>query len=132
MRALFRLDNSNPVDAAVTRWFDKHRGPLGNIAQHWFGVIKRCGSDVEELIHDHQPTACISGTALAYVAVYTSHVNVGFFQGAELPDPHGLLEGTGKYMRHVKLKPGVEVNAVALSVLIEAAYADLKHRLVTG
>jgi hypothetical protein len=38
--------------------------------------------------------------------VFTAHVNVGFFRGAELSDPNGLLQGTGKFMRHVKLRPG--------------------------
>ena len=40
--------------------------------------------------------------AFAYVNVFRDHVNVGFFHGAFLSDPAGLLEGTGKRMRHVK------------------------------
>ena len=46
-----------------------------------------------------------------------------------LKDPAGLLEGSGKRMRHVKLKPGREVNAAALRDLIDAAYLDIKVRL---
>jgi hypothetical protein len=56
-------------------------------------------------------------------------VNVGFFCGASLADPAGLLEGSGKRMRHVKLTPGREPNAAALRALIAAAYADIKKRL---
>lgn len=56
-------------------------------------------------------------------------MNVGFFTGAMLQDPTGLLEGTGKRMRHVKLKPGREVSSDALNALIEAAYLDVKTRL---
>ncbi|MBU2099292.1 MAG: DUF1801 domain-containing protein [Gammaproteobacteria bacterium] len=97
MRALFRLEQSMANNPAVNRWFDGHRGPLGDLALHWFEVIRRSGDNVEELLHDGQPTACVSGAAFAYVAVYASHVNVGFFQGSELPDPQGLLTGTGKY-----------------------------------
>ena len=55
--------------------------------------------------------------------------NVGFFNGAMLNDPAGLLEGNGKRMRHVKLKPGQKVDAAALRALIDAAYADIKTRL---
>jgi len=58
--------------------------------------------------------------------------NVGFFRGAELADPERLLEGTGKFMRHVKLRPGNEVNAKSLTKLIKAAYTDMKARLAAA
>ena len=60
---------------------------------------------------------------------FTAYVNVGFFRGAEIADPDGLLEGTGKSMRHVKLRPGHDVDAKALMKLIETAYTDMKGRL---
>jgi len=101
------------------------------MARRWFEALRRCGDDVREVLHDGQPTACVDGAAFAYVGVFTAHVNVGFFQGAELPDPGGLLEGSGKFMRHVKLRPDAEADAAALAALIEAAYADVKQRLAT-
>ena len=67
--------------------------------------------------------------AFAYVNAFTAHVNVGFFCGAALPDPAGLLEGSGRFMRHVKLRPGRPVDAAVLQALIDAAYADVKLRL---
>jgi hypothetical protein len=67
-----------------------------------------------------------------YVNVFTAHVNVGFFQGASLPDPTALLQGSGKFMRHVKLRPGVETDEVALRQLIEVAYVDIKTRVENG
>ena len=75
------------------------------------------------------PTACAADAAFAYVDAFTAHVNVGFYRGAELADPAQLLEGTGKYMRHVKLRPGSEVDAEALLKLVETAYTDMKVRL---
>jgi len=57
---------------------------------------------------------------------------VGFFHGAALPDPARLLQGTGKCMRHVKLRPGTATNAAALSRLIDAAYSDIKARIENG
>jgi hypothetical protein len=66
------------------------------------------------------------------VNVFTSHVNVGFFHGASLPDPARLLQGTGKFMRHVKLRPGTATNDTALNKLIEAAYSDIKARVEHG
>ena len=129
MRELFRFDGTAKRHPAVARWWKDHPGPLGDIARRWFEAIHDCGDDVQELLHDGQPTACVAGAAFAYVDAFSSHVNVGFFQGAELPDPVRLLEGTGKYMRHVKLRPGVELDEAALCALIEASYADVKARL---
>jgi len=59
-------------------------------------------------------------------------VNVGFFQGAALPDPARLLQGTGKFMRHVKLRPGTPTDAAALTRLIETAFWDMKARVENG
>ena len=108
---------------------DEHSGDLGAIAHQWFEVMRKCGGDVRELLHDGHPTACVADAAFAYVNAFTAHVNVGFFRGAELADPAGLLEGTGKYMRHVKLRPGSYVDAEALTQLIDTAYTDMKDRL---
>jgi hypothetical protein len=105
----------------------EHAGELGLIAQRWFEVMRACGSDVREVLHDGHPTACVGDAAFGYVNAFTAHVNVGFFNGAELADPEGLLEGAGKFMRHVKLRPGQDINADALTTLIETAYADMKE-----
>jgi hypothetical protein len=107
----------------------EHPGALGTIALHWFDVMRDCG-DVRELLHDGHPTACVGDAAFAYVNAFKDHVNVGFFRGAEIADPKGLLEGTGKLMRHVKLRPEREVDATALTKLIETAYADMRRRLM--
>ena len=80
-------------------------------------------------MHDGHPTACVAEAAFAYVNAFTAHVNVGFFRGAELADPAGLLEGTGKTMRHVKVRPNREIDATALLGLIDTAYIDMKRRL---
>ena len=109
-----------------------HAGELGLIARHWFAVIRGCGDDVLELVHDGCPTACIEDAGFAYVNAFTAHVNVGFFRGAELSDPNGLLQGDGKFMRHVKLRPDRQVDATALVTLINAAYTDMKNRLRPG
>ena len=110
----------------------EHSGELGVIAQHWFEVMRACGDDVRELLHDGHPTACVTDAAFGYVNAFRAHVNVGFFRGAEIADPEGLLEGTGKFMRHVKLRPECDVNATALMKLIATAYADMKGRLKAG
>ncbi len=108
---------------------EKRPGDLGAIARHWFEVMRKCGDDVRELLHDGHPTACVADAAFAYVNAFTAHVNIGFFRGAELADPAGLLEGTGRYMRHVKLRPDSYVDTDVLTKLVDTAYTDMKGRL---
>ncbi len=129
MNQLFRFSSSVKRDPAIEAWMKEQSGEPGVIAQHWFAVMRECGDDVRELLHDGHPTACAGDAAFAYVNAFTSHVNVGFFRGAEIADPAGLLEGFGKYMRHVKLRPANNVDAAALTKLIETAYIDMKERL---
>ena len=129
---MFRLNRAVERDPAIDGWMKEHPGELGAIAQKWFEVMRTCGDEVRELLHDGCPTACLGDAAFGYVNVFTSHVNVGFFQGASLPDPARLLQGTGKFMRHVKLKPGTAANAAELRRLIEAAYSDIKAQVEHG
>jgi hypothetical protein len=123
-----RFPTSVRRDPAIKTWMREQPRELAASAQRWFEVMRGCGDDVREVMHDDQPTACVGEVAFGYVDAFTAHVNVGFFRGAALADPDGLLEGTGKFMRHVKLRPGREVDAGALTRLIETAYADIKHR----
>ncbi|MHB8484197.1 MAG: DUF1801 domain-containing protein [Candidatus Acidiferrales bacterium] len=129
---LLRFNGAVERDPAIDAWLKDHAGELGAIARHWFDVMRSCGDEVRELLHDGCPVACLGDAPFAYVNVFTSHVNVGFFHGAALPDPARLLQGAGKFMRHVKLTPGTPTNAAALSTLIETAYADIKSRVEHG
>ena len=126
---LLRFNGAVERDPAVDAWKKEHAGELGDTAIQWFEVMRKCGDEVRELLHDGCPVACLGDAPFAYVNVFTSHVNVGFFHGAALPDPARLLVGSGKFMRHVKLRPGTATNAVALQRLIDAAYLDMKQRV---
>jgi hypothetical protein len=128
MRQLLRFPTAAKRDPAIEIWMRAHPGELGAIARRWFEVMRGCGDDVRELLHDGHPTACVGDAAFGYVNAFTAHVNIGFFRGAELSDPNGLLQGTGKFMRHVKLRPGDDVDTRALMNLIETAYTDIKER----
>ena len=129
MNGLFRFPDAVRREPAIEVWLREQPGKLGEIAQRWFEVLRNCGDDVREVLHDGHPTACVGDAAFAYVDAFTAHVNVGFFRSAQLADPRGLLSGTGKLMRHVKLRPGEVVDEVALEKLIVAAYRDLQRRV---
>lgn len=94
--------------------------------------MRNCGPDVRELIHDGCPTACVGDAAFGYVNAFSVHAAVGFYNGAALPDPTDLLEGSGKRMRHVKLRPGEEIDEDALGSLIADAYADMRIQASTA
>ena len=111
MSQLFLFPSSVKRDPAIDVWMQEHSGELGTIAQRWFEVMRDCGDDVRELLHDGHPTACVADAAFAYVNAFKAHVNVGFFRGAEL------------------LRPERNVDALALTKLIETSYADMKGRL---
>ena len=85
--------------AAIDVWLSEQLPELGAIAREWFTQMRSCGDDVRELMHDGCPVACVEDAPFGYVNVFRAHVNVGFFYGAELNDPQGLLEGSGKRMR---------------------------------
>jgi hypothetical protein len=125
---LLRFPSSVERDPAIDAWFESRATGLGAIARPWYERMRQCGQDVRELLHDGHPTACVGDAAFGYVDAFTAHVNVGFFLGAHLADPCGLLEGTGKNMRHVKIRPGTEINREALTVLIQAAYLRVKSQ----
>ncbi|HEX4785728.1 MAG TPA: DUF1801 domain-containing protein [Candidatus Sulfotelmatobacter sp.] len=127
-----RFNGAVERDPAIDAWMKQHADELGAIAQQWFEAMRQCGDEVRELLHDGCPVACLGDAPFGYVNAFTSHVNVGFFHGASLRDPAGLLDGTGKFMRHVKLRPGTPINAAELNQLIAAAYTDIKSRVENG
>jgi hypothetical protein len=129
---LLLLDNSLTRDPAIDAWFAARQDALGAMARSWFEVMRACGDEVREVLHDACPVACLGVVPFAYVNAFTAHVNVGFFQGASLPDPAGMLEGSGKFMRHVKLRPGAAVDQAALKALIQTAFTEIKTRIECG
>ncbi len=94
MSQLLRFPTSVERDPAIEDWMHEHSDELGAIAKGWFEVMRDCGDDVRELLHDGHPTAYVGDAAYAYVNAFKAHVNIGFFRGAEIADPNGLLEGT--------------------------------------
>jgi hypothetical protein len=125
---LLRFPTAVERDPAVDAWFESRAGELGAIARPWFARMRQCGDDVRELLHDGHPTACVGDAAFGYVNAFTAHVNVGFFLGAHLADPARLLQGSGRNMRHVKVRPGAQIDREALVGLIQAAYSQVKSQ----
>lgn len=138
LQLLIRYTGVSRHQPAIDVWLSQQDPALADVAREWFARMRRCGDDVRELLHDRYPRrshprpsvggaiACVTNSPFAYVNVFHDHVTVGFYRGAFLADPAGLLEGSARFMRHVKLRPGTDMNSSALQALIEAAYADMK------
>ena len=129
MSDLLRFNGAVRRDPRIEIWFSGFADPLRLTVRTWFERMRNCGADVRELLHDGCPTACVGDAAFGYVNAFRDHVNVGFFFGALLDDPARLLEGTGKRGRHVKLRPGRDIDSAALASLVDAAYVDIQQRL---
>lgn len=127
LNARFRLTGASRRSPEVDAWISRQSETLRPIVKIWFEHIRTCGNDVRELLHDGHPTACVGDIAFAYVNAFQHHVNVGFFNGMLLSDPAGILEGSGKRMRHVKLLPGQPVDETALARLIEESYRETRE-----
>jgi hypothetical protein len=82
---LLRFNGAVERAPAIDAWMREHAGELGAIADHWFGVMRKCGDEVRELLHDGCPVACLGDAPFGYVNVFTSHVNVGFFHAQGCP-----------------------------------------------
>jgi hypothetical protein len=125
---LFPLEDAQRRHPAVDAWFATPPPALRSTARRWFDEMRSCGADVLDVLHDGHPTACVEDVAFGYVNAFKDHVNVGFFVGSSLHDPAGLLEGTGRFMRHTKLRPDVNIDEAALRALILAAYEVIKEQ----
>ncbi|MBU1175881.1 MAG: DUF1801 domain-containing protein [Alphaproteobacteria bacterium] len=126
---LFRFSDARRRHPEVEAFFAVVADPMRVMAEPWFERLRAAGSDIREVMHDGNPTACVEDAAFAYVGAYRNHVSMGFYQGVDLPDPAGLLEGGGRRMRHLKLRPGLSIDEAALDGLIKAAHADMLRRI---
>lgn len=132
MTGLLRFSPGLVRDPAVTAWFADRSGELCTIAERWFARMRSTGPDVRELVHDGCPVVCVDAAPFAYVNIFTAHVNVGFFHGAALSDPTARLQGSGKHMRHVRIRPDAVIDGPELEALIGAAYRDISVRVRAG
>jgi hypothetical protein len=103
---LLRFNSAVERDPAIDAWVKEHRGGLGAIAHQWFEVMRKCGDEVREILHDRCPVACLGDAPFGYVNVFTSYVNVGFFHGEALSDPARLLQGAGKFHASCEAETG--------------------------
>src|SRR5438067_5904075 len=93
-------------------WIDAYvekAGKLSGVAKAVRTLVKKNVAGCEEYVNPWKiPTFDLNGP-LCFYMVTKEHVIFGFMRGAMLRDPRELLEGTGKYLRHVKLRSAADV-----------------------
>lgn len=83
-------------------------------------LVREAAPELEEAIRYGMPSYVMGGTVV-YIMTASDHVNLGFYDGVDLRDPKELLEGTGKRLRHVKVRDAKAANSPALRALVREA-----------
>ncbi len=89
-------------------------------------ILDICPGANELLYHTHALTSLYSvsnkmADGFCMIPIYTNHLNLGFNKGTLLPDPQGLLKGTGKLIRHIPITHRQDYNKAGVKTLVKAA-----------
>jgi hypothetical protein len=104
----------------------RHTPEVQVLVQGTREIIRQVDPDVVETVNPGRGNLAYGpgakmGDWYCYIAPFKSYMNLGFLRGTELPDPDGLLEGTGKLLRHVKIKSIEDVKRPGVRALLVAA-----------
>jgi hypothetical protein len=94
---------------------------LQEVATRLRGLVKKSVPKVKEGVNPWHIPIFESNGPICYYMAGKNHITLGFIRGTSLPDPEGLLEGTGKNLRHVKIKSVDDLNRKGLSELLKSA-----------
>ncbi|MHC4778578.1 MAG: DUF1801 domain-containing protein [Planctomycetota bacterium] len=104
----------------VTDYQEKLKGPRSTIVKKLRAIVRKAAPAAKESVKWAQPVFEMNGP-FCYIRAHSSHVNLGFFRGAEIKDTSGILEGTGEQMRHVKIRSLNDIDEAGISKLLKAA-----------
>jgi hypothetical protein len=107
-------------------FLSRHTPEVQALARRTRQIIRETDADVVEIVNPGRGNLAYGSGAkmgewYCYIAPFKSYMNLGFSRGTELPDPHGLLEGTGKLLRHVKIRRLEDLERPGIRVLLAAA-----------
>ena len=94
----------------------------GDVVREIDALVRKAAPGATGSIKWAQPVYELQGP-FAYVKAFTSAVNFGFWRGADLSDPDGVLEGTGDRMRHVKIEGPEDVDRKRFTAWVKEAVA---------
>lgn len=123
------------TDAGFDAILEGRPPEIGELARRLRALVAEVHPDAVEVVWAREGSAGYGlgprkrSEHYAYLRPFTRHVGFGFFRGAALPDPAGLLEGSGKALRHVKVRTPEEAARPELRALLEAALAERRAAL---
>src|SRR5215475_9102313 len=121
--------------AEAREWIDaylKKAGKLAGVAKAVRAVVKKNVAGCEEYVNPWKiPSFDLNGP-LCFYMVWKGHVLFGFMRGGMLRDPGKLLEGSGKYIRHVKLRSVAEARRPGVRALLKQAAQLNRKKPMTG
>jgi hypothetical protein len=116
-----RMDPKRNSAAHVDAYVRAKNPKLEPVAQGLRALVKRSAPKVEEGMNAWGLPMFDSSGAFGYFMIGASHVTFGLYNGTSLDDPEKLLEGTGKNLRHVKLRRMEDLKRAGLSKLVKSA-----------
>ncbi|MBS1791115.1 MAG: DUF1801 domain-containing protein [Acidobacteria bacterium] len=131
------MKNAKPPSEELIRFLSVYDLSVGELALKLREMVLSEAPTANELIYDAYNAVAIAFTfterlkeAFCHIAVYSKHVNLGFNYGATLSDPDGMLIGSGKQVRHLKVSSPEELRNLHLRRFIQLAIeqADVQER----
>ena len=108
-------------DPAIDAYVRSRPAPAGEALARLVAIARAAEPRHDEILHRGAPSFCIDGEPYCYLVDYARHVTLGVCHGFALPDPEKLLEGRGKWTRHVRVRLGASFDADAVSRLVAAS-----------
>ena len=111
----------------------RYREPVYGLALLTRKLILEEAPEASEFIYevytiaDHFTFTDRPGDAFVFTTTHANWINLGFNFGSLLPDPHSLLRGEGKLIRHVRITQSTDLNATGLRELVMAAIAQAER-----
>jgi hypothetical protein len=119
---------ARPLDPEISAFLAMDVRPVAPLALALREIVLAEAPDAVEQLYRNHPSALWYGRGskmrdmALYIAMASAHVNLGFCRGANLPDPYGILEGTGKQMRHIKFRSKGDLERPFVRPMIRAAW----------
>ena len=104
----------------VDSWMEELDPSLRDIAQTLRWLVLQAVPDISESVKWGTPNYAKSGN-VCYLAANNGYINLGFFNGAGLNNPDGLIEGTGAKMRHIKVRKLEDIRQEVFASLVQEA-----------
>jgi len=116
-----------PIHPDFQHFLDFKEGSLIDLFTDLRSYLLEMHPEANELLyHTHALTSVLTiseklADGFCMIPIYTSHLNLGFHKGSLLDDPHNLLQGTGKLIRHIPVKNKKDYRNPKVKKLIKAA-----------